>query len=55
MGGPVAAAAVRRDVFFARERCDVEQLIELNDAYQGTAMVLGDVVEADDAYTGEHC
>src|ERR1019366_7385174 len=26
-----------------------------NDAYQGTALLLGDVVEADDAYTGEHC
>jgi putative nucleotidyltransferase with HDIG domain len=33
----------------------MEQLIELNDAYRGTALVLGDVVEADDAYTGEHC
>jgi putative nucleotidyltransferase with HDIG domain len=30
-------------------------LIELNDAYRGTALVLGDVVEADDSYTGEHC
>ena len=33
----------------------LEQLIELNNAYQGTALVLGDVVEADDAYTGGHC
>ena len=33
----------------------MEQLIELNDAYRGTALLLGDVVEADDAYTGEHC
>ena len=32
----------------------MEQLTELNDAYRGTALVLGDVVEADDAYTGEH-
>jgi putative nucleotidyltransferase with HDIG domain len=31
------------------------QLAELNDAYQGTALLLGDVVEADDTYTGEHC
>ncbi len=30
------------------------QLVELNDAYQGTALLLGDVVEADDSYTGEH-
>ncbi len=30
------------------------QVLELNDAYQGTALLLGDVVEADDSYTGEH-
>ena len=41
---------------FSRERhARLEQLAELNDAYQGTALLLGDVVEADDAYTGEHC
>ena len=28
--------------------------LELNNAYRGTALVLGDVVEADDDYTGEH-
>ena len=40
---------------FARERRDrLESLIELNNAYRGTALVLGDVVEADDRYTGEH-
>jgi HD-GYP domain-containing protein (c-di-GMP phosphodiesterase class II) len=40
---------------FARERkVRLEQMIELNDAYHGTALVLGDVVEADDGYTGEH-
>ncbi len=40
----------------SRERAGrLEQLVELNDAYQGTALLLGDVVEADDAYTGEHC
>jgi len=33
----------------------LEQLVELNDAYQGTALLLGDVIEADDSYTGEHC
>src|SRR6202035_5553836 len=32
----------------------LESLVELNDAYRGTALVLGDVVEADDGYTGEH-
>jgi putative nucleotidyltransferase with HDIG domain len=40
---------------FAREReARLGQLIELNDAYRGTALVLGDVVEADDGPTGEH-
>jgi HD-GYP domain-containing protein (c-di-GMP phosphodiesterase class II) len=28
--------------------------LELGHAYRGTAMLLGDVVEADDAYTGSH-
>ncbi|MHB8235048.1 MAG: HD-GYP domain-containing protein, partial [Solirubrobacteraceae bacterium] len=42
--------------FFSNERHErLVQLAELNDAYQGTALLLGDVVEADDAYTGEHC
>jgi putative nucleotidyltransferase with HDIG domain len=40
---------------FARERrVRLEQLLELGNAYRGTALVLGDVVEADDGYTGEH-
>ncbi len=40
---------------FGRERRGrVEGLIELNNAYRGTALVLGNVVEADDHYTGEH-
>jgi putative nucleotidyltransferase with HDIG domain len=42
--------------WFSQERhAQLEQLAELNDAYRGTALVLGDVVEADDSYTGEHC
>jgi putative nucleotidyltransferase with HDIG domain len=41
---------------FARERHRrLESLLELSNAYRGTALVLGDVVEADDGYTGEHC
>jgi putative nucleotidyltransferase with HDIG domain len=41
---------------FAHERhYRIESLAELNSAYRGTALVLGDVVEADDGYTGEHC
>jgi putative nucleotidyltransferase with HDIG domain len=42
--------------FFARERRRrLESSIELGNAYRGTALVLGDVVEADDGYTGVHC
>jgi putative nucleotidyltransferase with HDIG domain len=42
--------------WFSRDRrARLEQVIELNSAYRGTALVLGDVVEADDTYTGEHC
>jgi putative nucleotidyltransferase with HDIG domain len=41
---------------FSKEReVRLAQLLELNDAYHGTALLLGDVVEADDGYTGEHC
>jgi putative nucleotidyltransferase with HDIG domain len=41
---------------FSRERqARMRQFIELNDAYRGVAVVLGEVVEADDQYTGEHC
>src|SRR5581483_12120592 len=32
----------------------VDQAMELSSAYKGTAVLLGDVVEADDAYTGAH-
>jgi putative nucleotidyltransferase with HDIG domain len=40
---------------FSKERRErLDQLVELHDAYQGTALLLGDVVEADDTYTGEH-
>ena len=39
----------------SREReTRIEQALELSAAYQGTALLLGDVVEADDAYTGSH-
>jgi HD-GYP domain-containing protein (c-di-GMP phosphodiesterase class II) len=40
---------------FARERkIRVDAALELSHAYRGTALLLGDVVEADDAYTGSH-
>ena len=32
----------------------MEQTLELSGAYRGTALLLGDVIEADDAYTGQH-
>jgi HD-GYP domain-containing protein (c-di-GMP phosphodiesterase class II) len=41
-------------VFAGERRQRLEGLVELSDAYRGTALVLGDVVEADDCYTGEH-
>src|SRR5438105_14035381 len=40
---------------FARERQRrIDHALELSHAYRGTALLLGDVVEADDAYTGSH-
>jgi HD-GYP domain-containing protein (c-di-GMP phosphodiesterase class II) len=42
-------------MFFARERrAHMDAALELSKAYRGTALLLGDVVEADDAYTGSH-
>jgi HD-GYP domain-containing protein (c-di-GMP phosphodiesterase class II) len=41
--------------FFARERrVRIDHALELSHAYRGTALLLGDVVEADDEYTGGH-
>jgi hypothetical protein len=40
---------------FARERQQrMDETIALSTAYRGTAMLLGDIVEADDHYTGMH-
>jgi hypothetical protein len=41
-------------VFAGERRARLSQLTELNGAYRGTAMVLAEVVDADDAYTGMH-
>ena len=42
-------------MYFARDRrARMATAMELSGAYRGTAMLLGDVVEADDAYTGSH-
>jgi HD-GYP domain-containing protein (c-di-GMP phosphodiesterase class II) len=47
---PVALLA-----FFARERAhSIEQTLELSGAYRGTALLLRDVLEKDDEYTGRH-
>jgi HD-GYP domain-containing protein (c-di-GMP phosphodiesterase class II) len=32
----------------------IDHALELSDAYRGTAFLLGDVIEADDEYTGNH-
>jgi putative nucleotidyltransferase with HDIG domain len=40
---------------FAREReTRIDHALELSQAYKGTALLLGDVIEADDQYTGDH-
>jgi putative nucleotidyltransferase with HDIG domain len=40
---------------FARERqARLSAIVDLMNAYHGTALVLADVVEADDSYTGQH-
>jgi HD-GYP domain-containing protein (c-di-GMP phosphodiesterase class II) len=68
VGLAVAFAAVENDygfllalplilllAVFARERrLHIDHALELSAAYRGTAFLLGDVVEADDAYTGSH-
>jgi HD-GYP domain-containing protein (c-di-GMP phosphodiesterase class II) len=41
--------------YFARDRkARIDHALELSHAYRGTALLLGDMVEADDAYTGLH-
>jgi HD domain-containing protein len=68
LGLVIAAAAANRPtvlliavspaailLLFAREREQrLEQTQALSTAYRGTALLLGDVVEADDHYTGSH-
>jgi HD-GYP domain-containing protein (c-di-GMP phosphodiesterase class II) len=40
---------------FSKERQQrIDGALELSSAYRGTAMLLGDVIEADDEYTGSH-
>ncbi|HEY7396696.1 MAG TPA: HD-GYP domain-containing protein [Gaiellaceae bacterium] len=40
--------------FSLERRRRIDNALELSDAYRGTAFLLGDVVEADDEYTGSH-
>jgi HD-GYP domain-containing protein (c-di-GMP phosphodiesterase class II) len=41
--------------YFSKERkVRIDHALELGHAYRGTALLLGDVVEADDEYTGNH-
>ena len=40
--------------FSHERRRRIDGALELSDAYRGTAFLLGDVVEADDGYTGAH-
>lgn len=55
LGFLVAAPLVGLLAVFARERRRrLDSAVELSHAYRGTALLLGDVVEADDAYTGAH-
>jgi HD-GYP domain-containing protein (c-di-GMP phosphodiesterase class II) len=56
---PLAAVGVLPLVallaYFARERRRrIDGALQLSAAYRGTALLLGDVVDADDAYTGAH-
>ena len=41
-------------VFSRDRRVRIDSELELRDAYRGTVFLLGDVVEADDEYTGAH-
>jgi len=41
-------------VFAGERRGRLDSALELGDAYRGTAFLLGDVIDADDAYTGSH-
>lgn len=42
-------------MFARHRRVAIDRALELSHAYRGTAFLLGDVVEADDSYTGAHC
>jgi putative nucleotidyltransferase with HDIG domain len=41
-------------IFAGEREARIDHQLELQRAYRGTALLLGDVIEDDDAYTGEH-
>ena len=51
---PRATADGPARVLRPRAKYRIDQALELSHAYRGTALLLGDMVEADDAYTGLH-
>ena len=42
------------EVLRAEREARIDNALELSQAYRGTALLLGDVIEADDQYTGDH-
>jgi HD-GYP domain-containing protein (c-di-GMP phosphodiesterase class II) len=51
----IALSPIAMFHLFARERHQrLDQTLALSTAYRGTALLLGDIVEADDHYTGTH-
>ncbi len=51
---PVIPLALLLRVFARERQVRIDHALELSSAYRGTALLLGDVIEADDAYTGSH-
>jgi HD-GYP domain-containing protein (c-di-GMP phosphodiesterase class II) len=50
----VLPLAALMSMFAAERKTRLDHVIELSQTYRGTALVLGDVIEADDEYTGDH-
>src|SRR3954454_1224382 len=42
------------ELFARQRRLGIDHALELGQAYRGTAFLLGDMIEVDDAYTGSH-
>jgi HD-GYP domain-containing protein (c-di-GMP phosphodiesterase class II) len=50
----VLPLAALMSMFASERKRGLDHVIELSQTYRGTALVLGDVIEADDEYTGDH-